>query len=191
MAAGILNTLPNHRVFPNKGPRLQHPGGWLQTSLSAAFLAAALWLMLSSSAWARTATVERCIQGAARQYRIHPAVLRAVLSVESRLDPSARNLNTNGTVDLGIGQINSVHLPELSRMGIEERHLLDPCIGSYVAAWHLGRQLRRFGETWWGVGAYHSTTPQRNQRYQVLVYNEMVRTGALRGQPRPVPPLAP
>jgi len=149
--------------------------------------------LLSASASASTpsSTVERCIQGAARQYRIHPAVLRAVLSVESRLDPGARNVNSNGTVDLGIGQINSVHLPELARRGIEERHLLDPCIGTYVAGWHLGRQMQRFGQTWWGVGAYHSTASARNQRYQVLVYNEMVRAGALRGPLRPVPPLEP
>lgn len=191
MAAGILNALPDHTAAPDHSTRFGRPGAWLLTGGPAALLAAALGLMSPSGAWARTATVERCIQGAAQQYRIHPAVLRAVLSVESRLDPGARNVNTNGTVDLGIGQINSVHLPELSRMGIEERHLLDPCIGAYVAGWHLGRQLRRFGETWWGVGAYHSTSPQRNQRYQVLVYNEMVRSGALRGQPRPVPPLRP
>lgn len=179
MAAGALN-----RVSTRWAAARRDRWQWLL-----ALLAAGLWLPLQ--VWGQTATVERCIQGAARQHRIHPAVLRAVLTVESRLDPSARNVNANGTVDLGIGQINSVHLPELARMGIEERHLLDPCTGSYVAAWHLGRQLQRFGQNWWGVGAYHSTTPQHNQRYQVLVYNEMVRAGALRGQPRPVPPRHP
>lgn len=181
MAAGILKLVGQ----PGSAPQ-RHAWRWRLPCL-----AAALWLSLHSPAWSHTATVERCIQGAAKQQRIHPAVLRAVLSVESRLDPFARNVNANGSVDLGIGQINSVHLPELSRMGIQEKHLLDPCIGPYVAAWHLARQLRRYGENWWGVGAYHSTTPQHNQRYQVLVYNEMVRAGALRGQPRPLPPRQP
>ena len=38
-----------------------------------------------------------------------------------------------------------------------------------------------------GVGSYHSLTPQHNRRYQVLVYNEMVRAGALPGPVKPVP----
>jgi len=159
----------------------------MKTAGSSAVLALLLLGAGTAAQGSPKAAVERCIDGAARQHRIHPAVLRAVLNVESRLNPSARNHNANGTVDLGVGQINSVHLPELSRMGISEAHLLEPCVGTYVAAWHLGRQLRRHGENWWGVGSYHSLTPQHNRRYQVLVYNEMVRAGALPGPVKPVP----
>ena len=90
-------------------------------------------------------------------------------------------------LDLGSNLAAGVDKEQFSRMGISEAHLLEPCVGTYVAAWHLGRQLRRHGENWWGVGSYHSLTPQHNRRYQVLVYNEMVRAGALPGPVRPVP----
>ena len=178
-------------------PACRREGMTCRLTLSCALLFTAApgglmdWGLVQAAQASPQAAVERCIDGAALQHRIHPAVLRAVLTVESRLNPSARNRNPNGTVDLGVGQINSVHLPELSRMGIGEEHLLAPCVGTYVAAWHLGRQLRRHGESWWGVGSYHSLTPHLNHRYQVLVHNEMVRAGALPGPPRPLPPRRP
>ena len=105
-------------------------------------------------------------------------VLRAILRVESGLRPAAINRNTNGTLDVGIGQINSIHFRRLSEFGIAPGHLLDACIGTYVAAWHLGQLIERHGWSWETIGRYHSITPQHNRRYQWLVYNELRRVGA-------------
>jgi len=112
---------------------------------------------------------ERCIAAAAQHHRIDPRLLRAVLKVESDLRPWALGRNANGTMDLGMAQINSIHLPELARHGIQSQHLFDPCVASYVAAWLLRRNIDRHGLTWFGVAAYHSLTPEHNQRYQALL----------------------
>ena len=112
---------------------------------------------------------ERCIPAAAAHHRIDPRLLRAVLKVESDLRPWAFGRNANGTVDMGMAQINSIHLPELARHGIQSQHLFDPCVASYVAAWLLRRNIDRHGLTWFGVAAYHSLTPEHNQRYQGLL----------------------
>ena len=112
---------------------------------------------------------ERCIPAAAQHHRIDPRLLRAVLKVESDLRPWAFGRNTNGTVDMGMAQINSIHLPELARHGIQSQHLFDPCVASYVAAWLLRRNIDRHGLTWHGVAAYHSLTPEHNLRYQGLL----------------------
>ena len=112
---------------------------------------------------------ERCIPAAAQHHRIDPRLLRAVLKVESDLRPWAFGRNTNGTVDMGMAQINSIHLPELARHGIQSQHLFDPCVASYVAAWMLRKNIDRHGLTWFGVAAYHSLTPEHNQRYQGLL----------------------
>jgi len=112
---------------------------------------------------------ERCIPAAAQHHRIDPRLLRAVLKVESDLRPWAFGRNTNGTVDLGMAQINSIHLPELARHGIQSQHLFDPCVASYVAAWLLRKNIDRHGLTWHGVAAYHSLTPEHNLRYQGLL----------------------
>jgi len=112
---------------------------------------------------------ERCIPAAAQHHRIDPRLLRAVLKVESDLRPWALGRNANGTVDMGMAQINSIHLPELARHGIQSQHLFDPCVASYVAAWLLRKNIDRHGLTWRGVAAYHSLTPEHNQRYQGLL----------------------
>ena len=112
---------------------------------------------------------ERCIPAAAQHHRIDPRLLRAVLKVESDLRPWAFGRNANGTVDMGMAQINSIHLPELARHGIQTQHLFDPCVASYVAAWLLRKNIDRHSLTWHGVAAYHSLTPEHNQRYQGLL----------------------
>ena len=116
---------------------------------------------------------ERCIPAAAQHHRIDPRLLRAVLKVESDLRPWALGRNANGTVDMGMAQINSIHLPELARHGIQTQHLFDPCVASYVAAWLLRKNIDRHGLTWFGVAAYHSLTPEHNQRYQGLLMNAL------------------
>lgn len=159
----------------------------------------AFWLLLAGSmAGAMAATgsshdlkpLSKCIVGAARYHGVNPYLLRAILMVESSLNPKAMNVNTNGTRDIGVAQINSIHLPVLQNHGINESHLMDGCVNTYVGAWLLRKQISRYGLNWFGIAAYHSVTPDKNFRYQVLVYNEMVRSGAIQNIAMTVPPLS-
>jgi hypothetical protein len=134
---------------------------------------------------------ERCIKPAAGYHYVDARVLRAILKVESGLNPAAYNTNANKTVDVGIGQINSIHFPELRKQGVYPQHLQDACVGTYVAAWQLARVMAKNGNTWEGIARYHSASPYCNFRYQVLVQNELVRSGAMRGRTAPVPAARP
>ncbi len=136
-----------------------------------------------------TSSAERCLVPAAEYHTVNPYVLRAILKVESNLNPAAIGRNANGTVDVGIGQHNSMHFKELSKHGIQPAHLMDACVGSYVAAWHLRRVVERHGNTWEGVARYHSATPYFNKRYQILLTNELVRNKVLPGPLQRVPPI--
>ena len=137
-----------------------------------------------------TKPLNKCIVGAAQYHGVNPYLLRAILVVESRLNPKAINVNMNGTRDIGVAQINSIHLPVLQNHGIKESHLMDGCVNTYVGAWLLRKQISRHGLNWFGIAAYHSVTPDKNFRYQVLVYNEMVRSGAIQNIVMAVPPLS-
>lgn len=106
-----------------------------------------------------------CIEEAARAYQVDADVLRAIAIVESRVRPEAVRTNPGGSVDRGLFQINSVHLAELARAGIDARDLHDVCIASHVASLLLARQMRRFGDTWTAIGAYHSTRPDKRDAY--------------------------
>lgn len=134
---------------------------------------------------------ERCIIPASTYHTVNPYVLRAILRVESGLKPHARNQNENGTYDLGMGQMNSMHFGKLKQHGIAPSDLLDGCIATYVAAWHLSGIIRQHGNTWEAIARYHSGTPYFNRRYQVLLHNELVRSGVMSGNVLPVPPMKP
>ncbi len=134
--------------------------------------------------------IERCIVPAAHYYSVNPYVLRAILKVESGLNPRAIGKNGNGSIDVGISQINSMHFAELAKYGVAREHLMDACVGTYIGAWHLGRVMAKHGNTWEGVAKYHSATPYFNERYQIMLMNELVRSGILAGQVRQVPPLS-
>lgn len=107
-----------------------------------------------------------CVQSAAIYHGVNPALLGAVLMVESGMDHNAVRRNSNGSYDIGIGQVNSIHLSELRQYGVDASNLLDACKGTYVSAWLLRRGFDRYGKTWFAAASYHSVTPELNLRYQ-------------------------
>lgn len=133
--------------------------------------------------------VERCIVPAAIYHQVNHDILRAVLKVESGLKPEAVGRNDNGTVDVGIGQMNSMHFKELAKYGVAPEYLKDACVGTYVSAWHLKKGIAKYGNTWFGIATYHSATPYFNNRYQILLRNELVKANVITGNLLPVPPL--
>ena len=98
-----------------------------------------------------------CWQLAASRYHVDPLLLYAIARVESGLNPRARNINADGSQDIGLMQINSRHLPALARFGITEQHLItQPCTSVMVGAWILAGFIREKGYGWQAVGAYNA-----------------------------------
>jgi hypothetical protein len=120
-----------------------------------------------------------CLAEAAAFHQVNDWVLRAIIWQESRNQPMTINKNSNGSVDVGLGGINSVHFAELYRYGIAPRDLLDHCTNLYVSAWHLQRQIKKWGNNWVGVGAYHSTNPVHNATYSATIRGILVSWGIL------------
>lgn len=103
-----------------------------------------------------------CFQEAGQRYAVSPVLLWAIAKGESSLNPAARNHNRNGTVDVGLMQINSCWTDQL---GSTWEHLDDPCTNVMTGAWVLHQCVRDYGYTWQAVGCYHSRTPERRDAY--------------------------
>jgi soluble lytic murein transglycosylase-like protein len=119
---------------------------------------AALAVLATAPTWARA-----CWEEAAQRYGISADLLYAVARVESNLNPQAVNrshLQRTGSYDIGLMQINSGHLRTLSRHGIKEADLFDPCTNIRVGAWLLADSFSRRGATWDAVGAYNAACSQ-------------------------------
>lgn len=116
-----------------------------------------------------------CWQLAASRYHVDPLLLYAIAKVESNLNPRARNINGDGSQDIGLMQINSRHLPALARFGITEQQLISqPCTSVMVGAWILAGFIQEKGYGWQAVGAYNAgARPDREAhrtRYALAVW---------------------
>jgi soluble lytic murein transglycosylase-like protein len=121
-----------------------------------------------------------CFDEAARYQNVNPLILRAIAWQESHNQPDAVHRNANGSVDYGVMQINSVHLPVLSQYGISTATLMQPCKNVYIAAWHLRQKMNKYGNTWAAVGAYHSETPALRDRYAQQIADILRKWNLLR-----------
>lgn len=120
---------------------------------------------------------QACWDEAARYHGLDPWLLYAVAYVESTHNPSVISKpNRNGTYDIGLMQINSVHLPRLAKYGITQTTLMDACASTYVGAWIMSDNIRRFGWSWEAIAAYNVgslNTPARRRigkKYAGKVY---------------------
>jgi soluble lytic murein transglycosylase-like protein len=128
----------------------------------------AVYLALVASAAPAVAHAD-CFDDAAAFHHVNPWILRAIAARETGFKPNTVSRNTNGSADIGQMGTNSVHLPELARYGISQTDLLDSCKSVFVGAWRLAKMVKKYGNTWDAVGAYHSETPYYRDLYKALI----------------------
>ena len=118
---------------------------------------------------------------------MNPHLLVAIADVESGLRADAVGRNRDGSVDLGLMQINSRWLPELRRHGLQAADLMQPCVSVHVGAWVLAQAMRRHGNTWTAVGAYHAGPGPHRERYVRRVQRALARRAVVDTAPRSEP----
>jgi len=123
-----------------------------------------------------------CLDDAAVFHGISPPLLRSIALQESGMRSWVTNRNANGTEDIGLMQINSIHLPRLAQYGLTRDHLFNGCVNAYVGAWILRENIQRFGPTWKAVGAYNASSPDKQLRYanQIHARWQALQRAALR-----------
>ena len=105
-----------------------------------------------------------------KKYGVSPQLLWAIAKTESNFNPMAINKNKNGTFDIGIMQINTIHLSKLSKSGIEMQHLFIPEVNIDVGAKILYDCFEKHGINYKGLNCYNGKI-SGNTYYRKVMYN--------------------
>lgn len=116
-----------------------------------------------------------CFKQAADRYKVSETLLKAIAMTESDFNPAASNVNTNGSEDIGVMQINSSWLPSLSKFGIGRAELKDACTNVNIGAWVLAQNIAQYGDTWRAVGAYNARSPSKQAIYIQKVWRNLLK----------------
>lgn len=109
-----------------------------------------------------------------KKYNIPPELLWGIAKTESDFQPMAINVNTNGSFDIGIMQINSSHKQWLETQNISLEDLYDPKINIAVGAKILSNCIKKFGFTYQGLNCYNSGFNKVDiNKYNVRVINNI------------------
>lgn len=128
---------------------------------------AALTASLLISALPPASAHAYCFNEAAELYGVSPQILWAIAKRESSFRPQARNRNTDGSLDVGLMQINDRWWKD--DLGETWEYLDDPCTAVKAGAWILSKCMKQYGNTWEAVGCYHSRTPALRDNYAASI----------------------
>ena len=110
------------------------------------------------------AQIDAEITAAAKHFQVPAAVLRALLQHESGLNPAQEHINSTGSIDRGIAQINSQAHPEVSN-----EQAYSPAFGIAWAAAELARLRQGCGSISGALQAYNSGRCNGAPKYAAAV----------------------
>jgi soluble lytic murein transglycosylase-like protein len=116
-----------------------------------------------------------CFAEAANRLQVDANLLMAIAKVESNLSPNAINTNKNGSIDVGLMQINSQHFKSLEKFNITEGALMEPCVNVHVGAWILARTIKEHGATWRAVGAYNAGSRSDREEQRSIYASKVLK----------------
>jgi soluble lytic murein transglycosylase-like protein len=125
-----------------------------------------------------------CFDEAGKDFGISPRLLEAISWTESRHDPSAININANGSTDFGHMQINSLWVSVIGETYLE---LDDPCYCTTVGAYILSGCIDRYGYNSDALSCYNSGRPlaklKGETRNRVITYVKRVEARYMQLKP--------
>lgn len=133
--------------------------------------------LLTTICWLLTTNVYAfCFEEAGKTYGINPSLLKSIAQIESNLNPKAMNKNQNGSIDIGLMQINSFWIKTL---GLDTNKLIsDPCYNTMIGAKVLKQCIDRYGYTWEAVGCYNAMSTPKRVKYSWKIFDRLKAEGS-------------
>lgn len=115
---------------------------------------------------------ENLYEEAGKKFNIDPEILWAIGETESKHNPRAINYNKNGTYDVGVMQINSIHF---RRFNVTANDLFDPRTNIMIGAEILSGCYTKYGDSWMTINCYNGLSMDnvKNYTYAQKVYKSL------------------
>lgn len=96
-----------------------------------------------------------------KEYGISYFLMKSIAMTENKgFNEKAIMKNTNGTIDIGLMQVNSKWIEWMPEANITKEKLKDPEFNIKVGFMIVSKIIREHGYSWHSIGRYHSGTPQ-------------------------------
>ena len=156
-------------------PPMPAAGGGLRQLPLTPTAAAPLAALPSQQDWAGKR--QACMARSAEAYQLPLELLQAIAKTEGGQSGTVSR-NSNGSVDMGLMQVNSIHLNgaphRFEQRGITAQQLIyDDCINIAAAASILRHEIDKAPDFWTGVARYHSRTPRFASAYLTKVVGHL------------------
>jgi hypothetical protein len=116
-----------------------------------------------------------CFEEAGSAFNLNPRLLKSIAFLESGMNPIAVHNNKNGSVDLGLMQVNSSWITAANLD--KERLMRDACYNTQTGARILRDCIDRLGYTWEAIGCYNAAGSDNRKNYAWKVYRQLVLDG--------------
>lgn len=101
-----------------------------------------------------------------KEFGISYFLMKAIALTENAdFDNNAIMKNENGTIDIGLMQINSMWKYWLPEANITHQKLKDPDFNIKIAYTIVSKIIEQHGYSWDSIGRYHSGTPKFKERW--------------------------
>lgn len=119
-----------------------------------------------------------CWDYVGKKFNLDPWLLLSIALTESSFQNGIKSKNSNGSYDLGLMQINTIHKTFFEKRGLSQYDLqYDSCKNVIAAGFLLRQSINKYGYNIDGIGGYHSNTPKLRRAYGNKViknYNNLV-----------------
>jgi soluble lytic murein transglycosylase-like protein len=115
------------------------------------------------------ASIYQDVNNASRKYSISPKIIWAIMKVESEYKKTI-HVNSDGSFDIGVMQINSLWIKSLANKGFKV-DILNNKDNVNIASYILKENINKGYGLWQAVGLYHST----NKRLQAVYIKRVKR----------------
>lgn len=93
---------------------------------------------------------QRLLGALAGQLKLDIQLVQKIIDCESGGYPDARNINTNGTTDYGLLQVNEVHKPAMEKLGLDIENSKDNLIYGLLLLSQEGTKHWKSSSKCWG-----------------------------------------